>query len=65
MSRDGLVHRDERHLLLRNVVHVSKGEHSLFTLCGFHEKFHVANAGRRDRLAVYDPESFGLRVVDR
>ena len=23
-----LVHRDERHALLRNVVHVSKGEHS-------------------------------------
>ena len=36
LSRHGLVHRDERHALLRDVVHVAKTEHRWFTLSGRH-----------------------------
>ena len=59
------LHRDQRHALLGDVVHVPKSEYSGLALGGGNEEIDVAHAGRRsDGLAVNDFEGLVLAGVE-
>ncbi len=61
----GLVHGDQAHVLLWQVMDVDKDQFLLNAGRGGHVEGHVAHARRGHSLAVNDVEGFGSRIVDR